>query len=387
MQGNEAIARAIIDAGTDLVSCVPGFGGTQIFETCASLQQAEPVFSFHEEVAFASAFGAAICGKISMMLTKVHGLTKATNAITDSQYMWIEGTMLVLVFEDKTGRHSDNIMYAEPIIKGLQLPYLKAEAHNAISVLNHAWEKSSEIKNPVYVIFDAAIVDEEISVDADIYQPTKRDFIRNLPAHLQVPVFADYQHEVKEYRVAGKNPNSIPIPAIPVYPDDLPPVYAGYMQPYARLMDVFKNHRGQVVFGDTGISTLFAFPPYNCVDVCAHMGGSVAMATGAAKSGVQNVWAVTGDFSFIAAGHLGLIEAANQNLNIKILIFKNDKAQTTGGQNIDGSLLEKILTGFKDAVVEIRNPQDKTEVESALQKAANSKQLQIVIAHFSKHKK
>ena len=87
MQGNKAIAGAIDNAKTNVVTCVPGFGGTQVFETFAKINKIKPVFSFHEEVAFASAFGAAICGKSSVMMTKVHGLAKAVNAIYDSLYM------------------------------------------------------------------------------------------------------------------------------------------------------------------------------------------------------------------------------------------------------------------------------------------------------------
>ena len=154
------------------------------------------------------------------------------------------------------------------------------------------------------------------------------------------------------------------------------------MKPYVKLFDVFKNYRGEVVFGDTGISTLFAFPPYNCVDVCAYMGGSVAMANGAARSGLKNIWAVTGDFSFIAAGHLGLIEAVNQNINLKILIFKNNKAQTTGGQNIDGNMLGKVLAGYEEAVLEIQDPQNQGEIETILNQAAASDRLQIIVAKY-----
>lgn len=382
MQGNEAIARAIINADTDLVTCVPGFGGTQIYEAWASLQQTEPIFSFHEEVAFASAFGAAICGKTSVMLTKVHGLAKAGNAVSDSLYMSINGAMLVLVFEDKTGHHSDNIMPAEPLVKGLQMPYLKANHNNAVSIINEAWQQSENIKNPVAVIFDADLVDQEIEFTNNIFIPGKKEYKRDLPALLQVPIFAGYQNKVKETRLAGKDISTLTKPAIPKFPDDLPPVYAGYMQPYAALMEVFKMYRGSVVFGDTGISTLFAFPPYNCVDICAYMGGSVAMALGAARSGIENVWAVTGDFSFIAAGHLGLIEAVNRNVNLKILIFKNNKAQTTGGQKINADTLGKILEGYKKYVHKIHNPQDTKEVNTILSRAAATNEMQIIIANY-----
>lgn len=380
-----AIAKALISASTEVVTCVPGFGGTQIFNALQSQSGRPPVFSFHEEVAYSAAHGAAISGSRSGMLCKVHGLAKAANAITDSLYMSFEGAMIVLVFEDKHGSHSDNILAAEPLLKGMRIPYFAPQKEEILSTVYAAFQKSENLKIPVAILLDADVVNEEITFTECPFEFQKGQFERNLYNHLVVPVFAKYQHKVMEERLAGRDFNGIEKPPVPRLPDGLPPDYAEYVRPYIPLMEQFRKIRGKIVFGDTGISTLFAFPPFKCVDSCSYMGGSVAMATGATLAGYHDTWAVTGDFSFIAAGHLGLIEAAARNLPVKILIFNNNKAQTTGGQQFNGDILQRLLRGFEDYILEIPDPDNPDNVRKILNRAASSDKIQVVVAHFDKY--
>jgi TPP-dependent indolepyruvate ferredoxin oxidoreductase alpha subunit len=138
------------------------------------------------------------------------------------------------------------------------------------------------------------------------------------------------------------------------------------------------------VTGDTGISSLFAFPPYNCIDITTYMGGSIPLAIGAYLKGYDNVWALTGNFSFIAAGHMGLPEALQRRIPLKILIFYNGKAEATGGQPIPEGILENILGGYNEYLRYIKNPQNCHEVETVLREANYSKEMRIVIADYRK---
>ena len=51
---------------------------------------------------------------------------------------------------------------------------------------------------------------------------------------------------------------------------------------YQPVFDAFKKIKGDdaVVAGDAGTSTLFAFPPYDCVDLTTFYGGSIPLACG-----------------------------------------------------------------------------------------------------------
>jgi TPP-dependent indolepyruvate ferredoxin oxidoreductase alpha subunit len=384
MKIDELIARSIIHANVTCVTCVPGFGGTQVFESHARIKGCLPDFSFHEEVAYASALGAAITGKYSAVLTKVHGLAKAANAVTDSLYMSPGGAMVLFVFEDKTGKHSDNIMEAEPLLRGLRIPCSKPGENEIAQSIYAAYAQSASLKTPVALIFDADMIDHEGTFvkNHNVFQPAS--FVRDLHAHLVVPVFADYQYKVLNAKLTGADYKKIERPPVPEIPAELPPDYAEYIRPYMPLMNTLRDFRGDIVFGDTGISTLFAFPPFHCVDVCSYMGGSVAMAAGACMAGYNNTWAITGDFSFIAAGHLGLIEAAAKNIPVKILIFKNNEARTTGSQSFDRQNLDRILEGYREYVINISSPDDETTTRALLQRAVNSEHIQIVVADYTR---
>ncbi len=383
MKINEVIARTLQSQRTGVVNCVPGFGGTQVYESWCALRAKPPQYSFHEEVAFAIAQGASIAGQRAAVLCKTHGLAKAANAVIDSLYLGATGGLVLLVFDDRQGRHSDNIFNAEALIKGLRLPYHQPQAGGIAHALAEAFAQSEKQKLPVALLLDAGVVDQE-----EDYRELASDFVpvpfrRNLPANLVVPLFAAYQFGVVNAKIAGQDFSALPVPDIPSIPEGLPPAYAEYVKPYMPFFDVFKKWRGKMVFGDTGVSTLFALPPYDCVDACSYMGGSVPLAAGAVLAGYKNSWAVTGDFSFIAAGHLGLIEAVAKKIPVKVLIMKNDRAQTTGGQPLPEGLLDSILSGFGRFVVRLDDPDNYSKTESAIRMALKSEDMQIVVCDFT----
>lgn len=154
---------------------------------------------------------------------------------------------------------------------------------------------------------------------------------------------------------------------------------------YAPLFEIFRSLKEGIVAGDTGLSTLFALPPYDCIDVTTYMGGSIPLAIGAYLAGQRPAWAVTGDFSFIAAGHLGLLEALQRNVPIKVLILNNGCAETTGGQKIPQGMLERVLQSYREFVDQIHCPRDRGEIKEVLSRASKSQDLKIVIADFQEN--
>jgi TPP-dependent indolepyruvate ferredoxin oxidoreductase alpha subunit len=130
---------------------------------------------------------------------------------------------------------------------------------------------------------------------------------------------------------------------------------------------------------NAGMSKLFALPPYNCIDITTYMGGSVPLAIGAYLAGHRPAWAVTGDFSFVAAGHLGLLEAIERNVPLKVLVLHNGRSETTGGQRIPDGTLERVIKGYDESVEYIHDPQDIDEIEQVLERAARAQDRRLVI--------
>ena len=210
--------------------------------------------------------------------------------------------------------------------------------------------------------------------------PYHRDITRNMV----IPIFAAYQYAVLNHKKKGIDWTIIEKPAIPEVPGGLPGDWPKITSTYAKLFDVFKKIRGEVVSGDTGVSTLFALPPYHCVDITTYMGGSIPLAAGACLAGYKNVWALSGDFSFIAAGYLGLTDVLLRNIPLKIIIFYNARAATTGGQPFPEGILERILKSYREHLMYIENPDDQNEIEAVLTEASVTDDLRIVVADYRK---
>jgi len=378
----QIIAHAIHAARADVVTNVPGFGGTQVFDAFREISDRSHPNSFHEEVAYSIAHGASLVGQRSATVIKAHGFAKAANSVVDSLIAGTTAGFVIIVTDDRVGQHSDSIFDIAAFVRGLGIPHRTLQAPDIYRQVLDAFSRSEALQLPVVLLMDADDVDllgTYTPVQDSISPPT---YQRDVSQHVLGPLLAEYQYRVLAAKVSGQDWRGVEKPALPTIPDALPQVWQPLARLYTPLFEVFQTLRGEVVTGDTGVSTLFAFPPYNCVDICTYMGGSVPLAVGAYLAGRRNVWAVTGDFSFIAAGHLGLLEAIQRDIPLKVLIFHNRKAQTTGGQPIPNGVLERILRGYESHVRHLSNPQDAREIEVVLREASSAQELRIVVADY-----
>lgn len=376
------IAQALSDASARFVTHVPGFGGSQVFEAFGRITAKKCLVSFHEEVAYSIAHGASLMGQRSATLFKAHGLAKSANSVVDSLSTGVRGGFVVLVFDDKQGKHSDSIFDVAGFLKGLAIPFRSPKASDLYHEVINAFDRSENLRLPVAVLIDCddlarteTYVPRRIKYTSQIYQ-------RNVAQNVLCPFLVEYQRAVLTAKLAGHDWQSLMPPVLPDIPDFLPPEWQQALQIYTPFFEAFRKLRGDVVVSDTGISTLFAFPPYDCIDICSYMGGSIPLAVGVYLAGYQEVWAVTGDFSFIAAGHLGLLEARQRNIPLKVILLNNHRSQTTGGQPIPPGIVETILQGYKPFLVEIKNTQDTAAVEAVLKDVKQARKMRIVVADY-----
>ena len=121
----------------------------------------------------------------------------------------------------------------------------------------------------------------------------------------------------------------------------------GHRDLYDALNDVMKNYGAQRVFSDIGCYTLGALPPYNAINSCVDMGASITMAKGAADAGIHPSVAVIGDSTFTHSGMTGLLDAANENSPVTVIILDNSAVAMTGGQPSAGEgRIEQICIGL-----------------------------------------
>jgi len=379
----EAIARALFHAGVKVITCVPATGASEVFDHFNSISQQHNPVSFNEEPAYSIAHGAGITGARSAVLVKSHGIVKAGNSVSDSLFSGTTAGMLAVVFTDETGLHSDSILDIEPFLKGIGIPYQLADTGNIYHQTFQLLDQSEKLCLPHALVIEAS----EINRLTQIVETTSSNssspvYRRSITQQILCPFFAPYQSSVLHCKINNQDWSHLPQPEIPHIPDSLPDKWKPFIETYTRLFSVFQKIRGPVVTGDTGISTLFACEPYNCVDITTYMGGSIPLAVGAYMGEPLAVWAITGDFAFIAAGHMGLLEVRQRHLPLKILILYNGESATTGGQPIPENTLETLLCGYNDYLSFITEPQNIDEVETVLRKAQFSSKLAIVVADY-----
>jgi TPP-dependent indolepyruvate ferredoxin oxidoreductase alpha subunit len=376
------IAQALNDASAGVVTNVPGFGGSQVFEALSTISSAVYLPSFHEEVAYSIAHGASLVGQRSATLIKAHGLAKAVNSVVDSLSTGVRAGFVVLVFDDKQGKHSDNIFDVAGLLKGLAIPFQSPKASGLYHEVINAFERSENLGLPVAVLIDCDDLARTETYTPRRINCTSLSYHRNVAQNVLCPFLVEYQRVVLTAKLAGHNWQALTPPVLPNIPDFLPPEWQQALQIYIPFFEAFRKLRGDVVVSDAGISTLFAFPPYDCIDICSYMGGSIPLAIGAYLAGLKDVWAITGDFSFIAAGHLGLLEARQRKIPLKVIILNNHRSQTTGGQPIPPGILETILQGYKPFLVTIKNPQGTKEVQDRLQEIKKADEMRIVVVDY-----
>jgi TPP-dependent indolepyruvate ferredoxin oxidoreductase alpha subunit len=330
------------------------------------------------------AHGAALAGIRSATVIKSHGLAKAANSMIDSLTLGTTAGFVAIVLDDPQGRHSDNIFDLDAFLKGTGMPFKRAERDRIYDALLECYLWSEELGTPVALFVDSGLVSQKTTGKRRRLQAPVLKYERNPFRHVLCPPLAPYQQKVLEARLARKDWREVPTPAMPAVPGGLPPAWRSAASLYTSVFDVFQELRPQIPFvsGDTGLSSLFAFAPYACVDACSYYGGSLPLAIGFHMAGFNRSWAVTGDYAFLAAGHMGLIEAMARRIPLKVLVMDNGCAMATGGQPVPEGIFEQVLSGWKPFVSRIDNPKDKPAVRSALTRAAQSDRLEIVVARF-----
>lgn len=380
----QVIAQGLHDAAAKVVTNVPGYGGTQVFDALDGRGNKESqVISFHEEVAYSIAHGASLVGRRSATVLKSHGLAKAANSVLGSLSAGVRAGFVALVFDDRAGVHSDNILDTPALLDGLELPWQAGTPSHLYQQVSEAFLRSEALELPCALLVDSETLAGQEEYCSAPAPGTEKAYERNVARELVCPLMAPYQRAVLQAKLSGREWRALTPPRLPTVPQDLPAIWREKVHVYTTFFEEFRKLRGRVVVGDAGVSSLFAFPPYECIDMCTYMGGSIPLALGANLGGYHDTWAVTGDFCFIAAGYLGLIEALNRGIPLKVMILNNRQAQTTGGQAISRGLLDAMLKGFAPYVAKIANPQDPAEVAAALRQANEAEALRIVVADFS----
>lgn len=356
------IASTLTNHDFEVVTNVPGFGGTQVYDEVKKKKTRVASMCLNEEAAFSISTGASIYGARSALLVKTHGLTKMANALCSTLSVGANAANLVFAFDDTVGKSSDNIFDALGFIKGTEVPYVvmgEDPEHDIIKAI----QISEQMQLSVVIYVDCETLNKLCPFIGTTSHYQGEKFSKRPLRFVACPPLSRMQRETflikKRNGYGGSNPD---VPRIlGSIPQGLPPNLRQIFETYSPVFDAFGKIHRDFVAGDAGTATLYAFHERQYVDACTYMGGAPGMALGAHLAGAGKSWAISGDFSFLAAGILGVNEIISRDSPIKILVFNNGVAGATGGQVVPRDVMNNFIRGHSHIVrhLDVRMPAEK----------------------------
>ena len=202
LQGNEAVARGLYEAGVTVVSSYPGTPSTEITEAAAMYDEIYCEWAPNEKVAAEVAAGAAIGGARSFCGMKHVGLNVAADPVFTMSYIGVNGGMVIGVADDP-GMHSsqneqDSRNYAIAAKLLMLEPSDSAECRDMTKL---AFELSEQFDTPVILRLSTRIAHSRSIVDTvERVEIPLRPYEKNPAKNVMLPAFARPKHEMVEAR-------------------------------------------------------------------------------------------------------------------------------------------------------------------------------------------
>ncbi len=153
--GNEAIARAAIEAGVDFAATYPGTPSSEIglvLDDVASEAGLKFEYAVNEKVAMEVGAAAAISGLKSLVFMKHVGMNVAADVLMTLAYTGVRGAMVVVTADDPGCWSSQNEQDNRLLAKFANLPLLEpANAQECLDLTKFAFELSAFLELPVVV--------------------------------------------------------------------------------------------------------------------------------------------------------------------------------------------------------------------------------------------
>jgi len=150
MSGNEAVARAVWEAGCRVAAAYPGTPSTEILEELSTYPDIYAEWSVNEKVSLEVAVGAAYAGSRSFCAMKHVGLNVASDALMTLTLTGVVGGLVIAVADDVGLSSSQNEQDSRFWGRFAHLPVLEpADSQEAYGMTKRAFALSEEFACPV----------------------------------------------------------------------------------------------------------------------------------------------------------------------------------------------------------------------------------------------
>jgi indolepyruvate ferredoxin oxidoreductase alpha subunit len=217
MSGNEAVSRAVWEAGTKVAAGYPGTPATEMLEQLSTYPDMYTEWSVNEKVSLEVAIGASMMGSRSFSAMKHVGLNVASDALMTLTLTGVDGGLVIAVADDIGLSSSQNEQDSRHWGRFAHVPILEpADSQEAYDMTRYAYELSEEFQVPVILRLTSRIchVKGLVTVGERIERKTT-GFNKNAERWVMVPGHAKrriplmFQREQELKRLSDRSPLNV----------------------------------------------------------------------------------------------------------------------------------------------------------------------------------
>ncbi len=150
MSGNDAVSRAVWEAGVRVAAAYPGTPATEMLEMVATYPDVYSEWSVNEKVSLEVAFGAAMAGSRAFCAMKHVGMNVASDALMTMTLSGVVGGLVIAIADDVGLSSSQNEQDSRYWGRFAHVPVLEpADSQEAYEFTLAAYELSERFQVPV----------------------------------------------------------------------------------------------------------------------------------------------------------------------------------------------------------------------------------------------
>ncbi len=150
MSGNDAVARAVWEAGVRVAAAYPGTPATEMLEVISTYPDLYAEWSVNEKVSLEVAFGAAMAGSRSFCAMKHVGMNVASDALMTMTLTGVAGGLVIAIADDVGLSSSQNEQDSRYWGRFAHVPVLEpADSQEAYDYTLAAFDLSERFQTPV----------------------------------------------------------------------------------------------------------------------------------------------------------------------------------------------------------------------------------------------
>ncbi|MBL6957363.1 MAG: indolepyruvate ferredoxin oxidoreductase [Rhodospirillales bacterium] len=199
LSGNEAVARAVWEAGATVGAAYPGTPSTEILENLCRYPDIHTHWSVNEKTSLEVVIGASVAGARAFCTMKHVGVNVASDALMSQTLAGVGGGLVIAVADDVGFSSSQNEQDTRFWGRFAHIPILEpSDSQEAHDMIKAAFDLSEEFNTPVIVRMTTRICHVKGLVQTgERVVPDNKGFERNPSRWVMVPANAKNQQQVQ----------------------------------------------------------------------------------------------------------------------------------------------------------------------------------------------